>query len=76
MLNDEVGLALPPGLRPEVAARLLEQAEEEERSRPRPTMDEAIESYIRRIGRDEENLRLARKIREENQELFALLGER
>jgi hypothetical protein len=71
-----LGLVLAPGLKPEVAEHLLDLAEAEERATPRPTVEEAVAAYLARSARDEENRRIARRIFEENRELFAQLGDR
>jgi hypothetical protein len=71
-----LGVTLPPGLRPEVAGFLLDAAEAEERARPRPTVQEAVAAFMEREARAEETRRLARRVFEDNRELFELLGDR
>ena len=72
----QLGLVLPAGLKPEVADHLLDQAETEERARPKPTLEEAIAAHQERSARDEETRRIARRIFEEDREFSELLGDR
>jgi hypothetical protein len=72
----QLGLVLPAGLKPEVAEHILDQAEAEERQRPKPTLDEAIAAQMERSARDEETRRMARRIFEEDRQFFELLGDR
>jgi hypothetical protein len=74
--SKQLGLVLPPGLEPAVAAHLLDQVEATQRATPQPTIDEAIAAHLKRSARDEETRLLARKIFEEDREFFEMLGDR
>lgn len=74
--SKQLGLVLPPGLTPEAAERLLDLFEADEQARPKPTVAELVAARRERLARDEETRRLARRIFEENRELFAQLGDR